>query len=191
MYKNKILMIVMLINATLVMGQCPLVITYDAAGNRIYRGNDCDPNCSLLVTTLLDDGPGSLRRAIQCAADGDTIKFAPAVIGQYINLSTGEIPVNKSIFITQTNSSIVNVNANNLGPIFNIVTGNTYLSHLRLAGSLETGKHGRSIINRSHLTLDNITIEDADLVEGNGSSVMNYGDIIITGNTKIIIGTTF
>ena len=191
MHIDKVLILILIIHATIAIAQCPLVITYDAAGNRIYRGNDCDPNCSLLVTTLLDDGPGSLRRAIQCAADGDTIKFAPAIIGQYINLSTGEIPVNKSIFITQTSSSIVNVNANNLGPIFNIVTGNTYLSHMRLAGSLESGKHGRSIINRSHLTLDNITIVDVDSIEGTGSSVMNYGDIIITGNTKIIIGTTF
>ncbi len=191
MYKNKILIIIILVNAIFVTAQCPLVITYDAAGNRIYRGNGCDPDCSLVVTTLLDDGPGSLRRAIQCAADGDTITFAPAIIGEYINLTTGEIPINKSIFITQTNSTIVNVNAYNMGPRLNVVTGNTYLSNMRLSGSLESGKHGRCIVNRSQLTLDTVTIVDADIVEGTGSSVINYGDIIVTGNTKIIIGTTF
>lgn len=167
--------------------QCPLIINYDAAGNRVYRGNDCDPTCSTHVTTTADDGPGSLRRAIACAADGATITFAPALVGQYIDLTSGHIPVNKSIIIDQASSTIITVRANQSGPVFDHVSGSSELKYLKLYASNEVGKQGRALINRADLTLENIDIYDSDILQGNGSTLLNEGTMLIKGTTRIII----
>lgn len=170
---------------------CPLLINYDAAGNRVYRGNDCDPTCSLLVTTTADDGVGSLRRAIACATEGDTILFAAAVIGQFISLTTGAIPVNKSIYILQTNATKVKVKADGTGPVFDFVAGDTGLRYVALYGSDEIGKLGRAVINRGDLLLEHTDIYDLETVEGAGASLVNYGQLEIRGTTRIIIAPTF
>jgi hypothetical protein len=44
--------------------------TYDAAGNRALRDLACDVACSNLVSNTNDAGPGSLRKAVQCATAG-------------------------------------------------------------------------------------------------------------------------
>jgi hypothetical protein len=80
--------------------------TYDAAGCRILRDQSCDPTCSTLVVNVNDSGTGSLRKAIECASHGDTIKFAPNVIGQTITLLTS-IKINKNIHILQNVNSVV------------------------------------------------------------------------------------
>ena len=187
MINNMKLFLAILILSIKVNGQCPLIINYDAAGNRVYRGNDCDPDCSTLVTTTADDGVGSLRRAIACAADGDTITFVPSLIGQYIDLTTGYIPVNKSIHIVQGSSTVIRVRANLSGPVMDLVSGDTELKYMKLYASSEAGKQGRGLINRDSLTLDNVEIYDSDILQGNGSTMVNYGNVLIKGQTKIII----
>ena len=46
---------------------------------------------TLIVTTTADSGPGSLRQALADVHDGDTIHFDPALNGQTITLTTGEL----------------------------------------------------------------------------------------------------
>jgi len=53
----------------------------------------------ILVTTTADSGPGSLRDAIAAARDGDTIQFDPALNGQTIVLTSGELLIDQSITI--------------------------------------------------------------------------------------------
>jgi hypothetical protein len=53
----------------------------------------------ILVTSTADSGPGSLRDAIAGASDGDTIQFDPALNGQTIELTSGELVIDKSISI--------------------------------------------------------------------------------------------
>ncbi len=186
-----VIMVYLWSSIALIAQPCPLVINYDAAGNRVYRGNDCDPACSLLVTTTADDGVGSLRRAIACAMEGDTILFDAGVIGQFISLTTGAIPVNKSIHILQSGATIVRVKANNNGPVFDLVSGDTELKYMALYGSDEAGKMGRALINRDSLTLEYIDIYDQEPVEGSGASVVNYGTLQVKGTTRILVIATF
>jgi hypothetical protein len=54
---------------------------------------------TITVTTTADSGAGSLRAAIAASSDGDSIKFADALNGQSIMLTSGELAIDKNITI--------------------------------------------------------------------------------------------
>src|SRR6516225_3289874 len=56
-----------------------------------------DVPSTLTVTNNLDSGPGSLRAEIAAAKSGDTVAFAPSI--GLINLSSGELVINKNLTI--------------------------------------------------------------------------------------------
>src|SRR6185295_6495940 len=79
----------------------------------------------LLVTTPADNGPGSLRAAIAAAATGDTITFDPALTGQTILLTTGEIAVRRALTITGLGAANLAISGNHASRIFNINAATT------------------------------------------------------------------
>jgi hypothetical protein len=157
---------------------------YDAAGCRIIRDLSCDPSCSIIVTNINDAGIGSLRKAIECARDGDTIQFAPAVIGQVINITSGPILINKSINILQDISTVVQVGGSVRS--FQINNGTTTLNHIKLYAECHPWFQGTAIRNYGHLVMDTVTIVQQDNVACIGASVNNFGTMAIIGDTKII-----
>ena len=68
---------------------------------------------TLTVTTTADGGAGSLRAAIASSSDGDTIQFDPALNGQTINLTSGELPINKNLTIDGPGPSQLAVSGSN------------------------------------------------------------------------------
>jgi hypothetical protein len=54
---------------------------------------------TLTVLNTNDSGPGSLRAAIAAAQNGDTIAFDPSLNGQAINLTSGQLVIEKSLAI--------------------------------------------------------------------------------------------
>ncbi len=78
-----------------------------AGGNRIqgcsnnvdigaYEANDSGAG---IVTHTRDDGYGSLRYEVGCAANGATITFDPAINTQFIQLTSGQITIDKDLTI--------------------------------------------------------------------------------------------
>src|SRR5262245_39086215 len=65
-------------------------------GAQYFRPN----GSTIIVTDTNDNGPGTLRQALVDAQDGDTIQFDPALIGQTITLTTGELLIDKNITIS-------------------------------------------------------------------------------------------
>src|SRR5262249_35263511 len=63
----------------------------------------------LTVTNTNDNGPGSLRRALTIAHDGDTINFA--VTGT-ITLTSGALPINKNITISGPGAEQLSIDGN-------------------------------------------------------------------------------
>src|SRR5689334_6910352 len=53
----------------------------------------------IVVTNTDDDGPGSLRRVVTDAANGDEIRFAPALTGSTITLTSGWLDIEKNLSI--------------------------------------------------------------------------------------------
>lgn len=158
--------------------------TYDAAGCRVLRDQSCDPACSIIVSNTNDSGTGSLRKAIECAQHGDTIKFASNVIGQTISLTSGPIQINKNIHIIQQSSSEVSISSNL--PTLSINSGSCVFQHIQIYAGCQINCYGTGIINYGDIILRDVTIiQDPDPNCG-AASVYNLGGMIIEGTTKII-----
>lgn len=158
--------------------------TYDAAGCRILRDQSCDPSCSTIVTNTNDSGTGSLRKAIECAAHGDTITFAPAVVGQTIHLTSGPIEVNKNIHILQT--PVTGVTVSSAAKTWQVNSGLTELQHINIKAGCIISYYGTGICNYGDMILRDVTIlQDADPSCG-AASVYNLGGMVIEGNTRVI-----
>jgi hypothetical protein len=124
----------------------------------------------MVVTTLADSGPGSLRAAIANANSGDTISFA--VTGTITNLS-GEILIGKDLSIVGPGAANLAVSGNGTSRVFNIAGGaSVNLSALTIcnghardgaAGTSSAtpgspGADGGGIYNSGTLTLTNCVI---------------------------------
>src|SRR6476659_4920847 len=63
----------------------------------------------ITVANTNDSGPGSLRPALADANDGDTIDFDPALKGQTVTLTSGELLINKNITISGPGANLLAV----------------------------------------------------------------------------------
>ena len=80
--------------------------------------------CSKIVTTVLDNVPGSLRYMIDCAGNGDTIIFHPALVNQTLHLNAGRIEFNKDLHILSSINPPLMIQADVSGA-FKILSGIT------------------------------------------------------------------
>lgn len=115
----------------------------------------------VLVTSLADSGPGSLREAIANAPNGSTITFAPALAGQVLRLTSD------TIRILQTSLAIDGADAPGL-----VVSGSGLVRPL----TMET--------ERSTLSVRNFTLADGKTtISGiNGAGGALYGSLYSTLN---------
>src|SRR5205814_8893646 len=86
------------------------LIPFALAQRTTTKGNR--PATTITVTNANDSGPGSLRQALADANDGDTIQFDPALNGQTITLTSGELVVADSITISGPGPSLLAVPRN-------------------------------------------------------------------------------
>ncbi|HTY37771.1 MAG TPA: hypothetical protein VMH23_11705, partial [Bacteroidota bacterium] len=121
---------------------------------------------TIVVTSLDDSGPGTLRNAVASAGDGATITFDPSLHGQLILRS--RITVSKNLSIYGPASGGVKIygynyfHPPNSAGLFGIDTlCNVTLRNLTMiggSGSEEPG--GGGILNRGALLLDTCEISD-------------------------------
>jgi spore coat protein A len=134
-----------------------------------------------LVSNKMDAGPGSLRYAVDCAIDGDTIYFHPDLAGDTIQL-LDTILIAKDIVILNAHGGPITINAQNIQRAFSIVAGHTAaLIHLDIMSG--TALQGSAISNQGTLTLDQIEILQG--FSGPGSLVHNQGLLILKNNCGI------
>ena len=117
------------------------------------------------VTTTADSGPGSLRAAIEAVGDGDTIYFDPALNGQTIVLTSGELAINASITIAGPGSNLLTVARN--GPaspfrIFHVLPGHAVIIEgLTIRGGGDDGGGGAIRNDLSTLSIRNCIIRES------------------------------
>jgi hypothetical protein len=108
-------------------------------GERLAAGG-C-PRVTPVVTTLNDDGPGSLRWVLGASREGDLISFAPNVVGA-IHLTGGELAVDHGVKILGPGSAQLAINADGTGRVFNIRGGSSFISGLTITGGYVQGPEG-------------------------------------------------
>jgi len=120
-----------------------------------------NPVCTTnpVVTSNLDDGPGSLRQAVADACLGSTITFNVPLLR--IPLSSGQITIDKNLTIQGPGANLLNVQ--NVAPasptnrVFKVNKGVT-------------------------ATINGLTVSGGNVIDANGGGILNQGNLTITGS---------
>ena len=122
-----------------------------------------------VVTNTHDDGTGSLRQAIRDVDEGGTITFALGGGPATIDLTTGELEIDKSLTIEGPGANIIIVSGGDASRVFSILSGNITLSGLTIAHGRVYGPspEGGAIRNAGRLVLQQVVIE-SNQVESTG-----------------------
>jgi hypothetical protein len=112
-----------------------------------------------IVTTLADNGVGSLRQTIAGAASGDTIQFASGLSGGTIVLTSGELVIGQSLTITGLGAGNLSISGNSASTIFSVSAATTVaISGLTITNGNAGIGEGGGIYNDGALTLTNCTL---------------------------------
>lgn len=130
-----------------------------------------------IVTTDLDNGPGSLRETIAIACPGQTITFANAVFT--IAMANGEMFIDKDLIIQGVDPVNQAIDTQGTSRAFNITAGTVTISGLQLTNGDIVGDGG-NLLNNANLTLNNMIITGANA--DNGGNIANTGTMTITAS---------
>ncbi|RMF02819.1 MAG: hypothetical protein D6768_07295, partial [Chloroflexi bacterium] len=100
----------------------------------------------------------TLREAIIDAANGETIAFDPALQGQTITLTGGELLITKTLTISGPGASLLAVSGNGTGRVFNIAASGV-------------------------VTITNLTVQDGRVNSGNGGGILDAGQLLLVSVT--------
>jgi Tol biopolymer transport system component len=155
------------------------------------------PNATTItVTTINDNGPGSLRQALIDANDGNTVQFDPTLNGQTISLTSGELAIDQNITITGPGPALLTV-AKSAGTfrIFHVMPGHvTTIQGLTISGGHTEG--GGILNDNATLTVANCIVRDNVLFDGaginsdgsNGGATLTILNSLITDNSASVGG---
>ncbi|MBW4591560.1 MAG: hypothetical protein KME46_01195 [Brasilonema angustatum HA4187-MV1] len=137
------------------------------------------------VTSNADNGAGSLREAIAQAKSGDTIQFGSNLANQTINLTSGELTVDKNLTVDGAGTSGLTISGNNASRIFDVTTpGSSFtLRNLTLANGKSSGEGengaGGAIRTVTSDKLTTLNVENSKFI--NNASSGNGGGAIWAG----------
>ena len=125
----------------------PYNLTTDQRGLPRFNGLHVDIGAfefggTELVTSLADNGLGTLRQAIASAAPGDRITFSPQVTGT-IALTNGELLIGGLLNIVGPGATILTISGNHSNRVFHVSpSGTLNLYGLTIANGSVTGASG-------------------------------------------------
>lgn len=137
-----------------------------------------------LTTNTNDGGVGSLREAITCAGDGDTLAFDPGVLNpaDTIMITTSALSISKNLYIDQGPSAIVKIKTTGTHSVFDVNPGSSLSVrnvHLFM-NPASPNTQGRAIYNEGSLTLKDVEIYERQVnLSGSGSTVHNLAGALI------------
>lgn len=145
---------------------------------------------TITVINTNDSGNGSLRQAIANANDGDTIEFDSSLNGQTITLTSGELPIDKSIVISGPGANLLGISrAQNATAfrIFHVMPNRSVtIQGLTISNGLAQFDSGGGILNeRSELSLIDCRI-DENVTQASGGGICNC----FSGSTLTIESST-
>jgi len=132
--------------------------------------------CDLLVTNTLDIGAGSLRDAIDCAVDGDTIILSEVLENDTIMLTSAPLVIDKSIVIQGARSAIY---------VQNLTSSGLEVAQSRTVGLENFKILSNDFINNGDLHCLDMIFESVD-ASGLTNFINNLGaSLSVDGEVKI------
>lgn len=145
---------------------------------------DVTAQALIVVTSTANDGPGSLREAVEIATPGSTIQFAAGLAGATIALSQ-RLDISIPLTIEGPVTAPVRISGGGVTQHFSLGTGaDLTLRNLVLTGGW-SGSAGGAIglfSTAASLTLENSTIMNSHAV-GNGGAIGGLGSITLVRST--------
>src|SRR5262249_10799520 len=140
---------------------------------------------TLTVLSTADSGPGSLRAEIAVDSSGDTIVFDPSLAGQTINLTSGELVIDKSLDIEGTagGSEVISGGASR---VFDVTSTTAPVTLANLIVAFGHAKNGSGILNAGSVTLNYCEVVDNEAFDkglnSKGGGVDNLGTMHINNS---------
>ena len=141
---------------------------------------------TLEVQNNNNNGGGSLRSVIGCAAPGSTITFAPGLMTQTINLTGGEIEINKNLTISGLGMLNLTLSGNNANRIFHLKPGNSLKIENLALKNTSTVTNGGAMLIEGALILQNALLQNN--LEGGvpkAWTLLSPGTVDIQGNVDV------
>ncbi|MBK8699240.1 MAG: hypothetical protein IPN29_06705 [Saprospiraceae bacterium] len=142
-------------------------------------GTNYPANCKT-VTNTLPDGNGSLKQALACAGEGDTITFSAVIALDTIEVDTHGLIIDKNIYLINENAGKMYIRS--AAPaIFNTFAG--YDITLENLGIVSEHANAVVITNFGNLTLKNVDCRNlssgipAKLLNNDSGQVTMLGDV--------------
>jgi hypothetical protein len=136
---------------------------------------------TILVTTIADSGPNSLRGALARSLDGDTIDVTG--VSGTITLTNGELVVSKGVTILGPGANALAVSGNHASRVFNVSGSNVVLRGLTVANG--NNASGAGIYNSGTLMLADCTVSDNVGQVGGGienGNILTLSNCTLSGN---------
>lgn len=138
---------------------------------------------STIVSNTNDDGCGSLRKAVELANPSDVVRFEPAINGNTITLTSGQILINKNLTIQGNGFIYTKIDGNTSSRIFSVGQGNT----VNITGvGMENGSAvtGGAIFSKGTTTVTNSYLSNNTATHG-GAVYADKGELHL--NNSIIV----
>jgi hypothetical protein len=144
---------------------------------------------TITVLNANDSGSGSLRDALQIAANGDTIAFSQTLVGQTITLTSGQLNVFRSVRIEGLGANFLTVSGNDSSRVLEVFSPSTVsIFGLTITHGKDTAFGGAGLYNFGNLTLTDCAIvnnsfEPTGFGTIGGGGIGNGGPLTLVGCT--------
>lgn len=141
---------------------------------------------NIVVINPKDNGPGSLRDAMNNVVAGGAVTFAANLAGATITLTNGEIILSQNVSLSGLGADKLKISGNHASRIFTIQTNSTNtISGLNLVdgnGQGYNGPAGGAIYNAGILFLRNLAISSSGTTNFNGGAIFTSGPLHISAS---------
>jgi len=150
---------------------------------------------SNLVTNSNDNGAGSLRAMILSACPGSTITFdmTPGHVTSPINLTSGELMIDKSMTIQGPGANLLTISGNNSSRVFNVTAspGVVNFSGLTISnGQVPGGSSGGGILNNSTAAVNITNSTLSNNSAGFGGGILNFSTGVVNISNSTLNNNT-
>ena len=141
---------------------------------------------TLTVTSGADSGTGTLRAEIAAANSGDTIIFSPALDGDTIHLTSGELAIGENLSIKGPGASLLDVDSGGFSRVFDITSASVAATISGLTVSGGKAENGGGILDQGGaLTLKADAISNDQAIGANPGDTAQGGGVDITDDGSL------